>query len=170
MLAVVASMEHVPNRLQIKRLTVQVPRQSAEDLSNRKARIVELRDAYNSNPVGFAAALDELEKIKGERKILITPGMVELGPCQYAENEKAATRAAAVCQLVIIVGETNEQALRSGLRKGGLSEQHVRFFSTRDRAFASLRADQQDGDVVLIENDLPDLYEVPSSIWNNSTF
>jgi UDP-N-acetylmuramoyl-tripeptide--D-alanyl-D-alanine ligase len=157
MLAVVASMEPVANRLQIKRLTVQVPGPGAEP---RKVSIVELRDAYNSNPVGFAAALDELEKVSGTRKILITPGMIELGERQYVENETVAARAAAVCQLAIIVGETNEPALRAGLRKGGLPEQQIRFYSTREAAFAALRQDQQPGDVVLIENDLPDLYEV----------
>jgi UDP-N-acetylmuramoyl-tripeptide--D-alanyl-D-alanine ligase len=160
MLAVVASMEPIANRLEKKRLTVQLPKQASEELSGRRVRIVELRDAYNSNPVGFSAAIDELEKAEGTRKILITPGMIELGERQYAENAIVAARAAAVCQLVIIVGETNEQALRAGLRKGGLPEINIHSFSTREAAFCSLREGQQDGDVVLIENDLPDLYEI----------
>ena len=160
MLAVAASMEPVENRLQVKRLTLPRPTPAPEDAAGAKVNIVELCDAYNSNPVGFAAALDELGKAKGKRKILITPGMVELGNRQFAENEAIAARAASVCQLVIIVGKTNEQALRAGLKKGGLAEQQVRSFLTRDDAFAFLRRSHEDEDVVLIENDLPDLYEV----------
>ena len=159
MLAVVASMEPVENRLQVKRLTVPRPALAPDDAAAGKVNIVELRDAYNSNPVGFAAALEELGRVKGKRKILVTPGMVELGSRQSAENEAIAARAASVCQMAIIVGTTNEQALRAGLRKGGLTEQQIRSFRTRDEAFQFLRRSHEEEDVVLIENDLPDLYE-----------
>jgi UDP-N-acetylmuramoyl-tripeptide--D-alanyl-D-alanine ligase len=38
-----------------------------------------LDDSYKSNPIGFASALEVLEGLPGGRKILMTPGMVELG-------------------------------------------------------------------------------------------
>src|SRR5208282_2051952 len=109
MIAVVASLEPVENRLQVKRLS----------------DMVELRDAYNSNPVGFSAALDELKRFPGGRKILVTPGMVELGNRQMIENENIAVRAASVCDLVLVVGNTNRDAIVRGLRKGGLSEENI---------------------------------------------
>jgi len=143
MVAVAASLEPVENRLQVKRLS----------------DMVELRDAYNSNPVGFAAALDELDRFPGGRKILVTPGMVELGNRQAIENEIVAVRAAGVCDLVLVVGNTNKDAIVKGLRKGGLSDENIQICQERQTAFAYIRKHHKPGDVVLIENDLPDLYE-----------
>ncbi len=119
-----------------------------------------LRDAYNSNPLGFEAALDVLEKLPANRRILMTPGMIELGHEQYAENKKAAFKAAKICDLVIVVGETNRKALIDGLIEGGASGSAILCCASRSEAFAKLSSEIQSRDVVLIENDLPDLYEV----------
>jgi UDP-N-acetylmuramoyl-tripeptide--D-alanyl-D-alanine ligase len=120
-----------------------------------------LDDSYNSNPIGFVSALEVLETLAGGRKILMTPGMVELGEIQAAENRQAALKAAAVCDLVVLVGDTNRAALRSGLKDGGLAEQKILEFDNRDLALAHLMDAKfkQPGDLILIENDLPDLYE-----------
>jgi UDP-N-acetylmuramoyl-tripeptide--D-alanyl-D-alanine ligase len=120
-----------------------------------------LDDSYNSNPIGFASALEVLENLAGGRKILMTPGMVELGDIQVAENQQVALKAAAVCDLVIVVGDTNKEALLKGLAAGGLSKDKILEFDNRDQALAHLMsADfKKPQDLILIENDLPDLYE-----------
>ena len=46
----------------------------------------QINDAYSSNPAGFLSALEVLRDLPGERKILLTPGMVDLGNKQYEEN------------------------------------------------------------------------------------
>jgi len=121
--------------------------------------ITYLMDAYNSNPFGFSAALDTMQSVQGERRIVVTPGMVELGKKQFEENERIGTHVASVCDLAIVVGKTNRKALKSGLEKGGMGPERMLFFDTRDHALAELKTKTQAGDVVLIENDLPDLYE-----------
>jgi UDP-N-acetylmuramoyl-tripeptide--D-alanyl-D-alanine ligase len=120
-----------------------------------------LDDSYNSNPIGFVSALEVLGTLAGGRKILMTPGMVELGEIQAAENRQAALKAAEICDLVIIVGDTNRAALLSGLQDGGLPAAQILEFDNRDLALAHLMDDKfkQPGDLILIENDLPDLYE-----------
>ena len=120
-----------------------------------------LDDSYNSNPIGFTAALEVLEAIPGSRKILVTPGMVELGEFQEQENCKMMCVAASMCDLVAVVGNTNREALIEGLRIGGLKEGQLLQFDNRDNALSFLMAkeNRREGDVVLIENDLPDLYE-----------
>lgn len=126
----------------------------------RTGQVLRLNDAYNSNPIGFAAALDVLATVKGERKVLVTPGMVELGAKQQEENRKAATKAASICDLVLVVGETNKAPLLQGLLEGGLSKDKYMEFNSMKAALSYLSQDYcVDGDVVLIENDLPDLYE-----------
>ena len=125
----------------------------------RAGNVIFLNDAYNSNPVGFAAALEVLSEMPAGRRILVTPGMIELGADQERENRSMAERAAKVCAKVLLVGEVNRNAWQAGLREGGLAEEHVLFFPHRDPALAALKALQQDGDAVLIENDLSDWYE-----------
>jgi UDP-N-acetylmuramoyl-tripeptide--D-alanyl-D-alanine ligase len=119
-----------------------------------------LRDAYNSNPLGFEAALDVLSNLSAARKILMTPGMVELGTEQFKENKKAALKASKICNLVIIVGTTNKQALREGLEEGGFNKENIFMPDTRADAFKMLNNVLLKGDLILIENDLPDLYEM----------
>lgn len=120
-----------------------------------------LDDSYNSNPIGFKSALEVLDAIPGSRKILVTPGMVELGELQDVENSKMGTEAASVCDLVAVVGDTNREALIKGLREGGLKEGQLLEFENRDSALSFLmnQENRGEGDVILIENDLPDLYE-----------
>ncbi|MEE4377338.1 MAG: UDP-N-acetylmuramoyl-tripeptide--D-alanyl-D-alanine ligase [Candidatus Competibacteraceae bacterium] len=116
-------------------------------------------DSYNSNPVGFAEALAILGQLPGRRKLLITPGMIELGELQESENRRLATLAATVCDLVLVVGETNAKAFAEGLQAGGAGADRAQFFPHRESARAYLEKTVAEGDVILWENDLPDIYE-----------
>ena len=120
-----------------------------------------LDDSYNSNPIGFASALEVLDVLEGGRKILMTPGMVELGEIQAAENRQVALKAASICDLALVIGDTNKAALKAGLLEGGLAPEQLMEFPNRDVALAYLTSPEhcQAKDLILIENDLPDLYE-----------
>ncbi len=142
-LAAIRNLEPQKNRLQLV----------------REGQTMVLNDAYNSNPLGFAAALDVLAVLPGQRKILVTPGMTELGPRQEEENCAVGRKAAVICNLVLLVGGTNREALLKGLREGGLKEDQVLVFDHRDKALSHLGQIRREGDIVLLENDLPDLYE-----------
>jgi hypothetical protein len=71
-------------------------------------------DAYNANPEGTQAALETLSLFDCE-KVLVTPGMVELGEKQNEENEKFGRQAARVCDYIILVGEQNTRAIKKGV-------------------------------------------------------
>lgn len=124
-----------------------------------------LDDSYNSNPIGFVSALEVLDAFDGGRKILMTPGMVELGDVQTEENRQVALKAAGICDLVLVIGDTNKDALKAGLKEGGLTDDRVMEFANRDLALAYLTSPEhrKPQDTILIENDLPDLYEAISS-------
>lgn len=113
-------------------------------------------DTFNSNPAGAAEALRLLARLgaDGGRRVVVTPGMVELGSRQRAENERFAREAARVATDVIVVGRTNRAALRVA-REGPARYHEV---ATREDAVAWVRANLGPGDVVLYENDLPDHY------------
>ena len=89
----------------------------------------------------------------GGRRVVVTPGMVELGPRQFDENRSFAHAAKDVATDLVIVGGTNRRALEAGWSP--LSSRRVR---TRDEAVAWVRTTLGPGDAVLYENDLPDHY------------
>jgi UDP-N-acetylmuramoyl-tripeptide--D-alanyl-D-alanine ligase len=111
-------------------------------------------DTFNSNPDGARVALAELARrgVTG-RRVVVTPGMVELGPRQFQENRAFAEAATGVVTDLVIVGETNRGALAAG--SSSLRPHHVR---TREEAVAWVRTALGPGDAVLYENDLPDHY------------
>lgn len=117
-----------------------------------------LDDTYNANPAGAAVALERLVELgpgEGEdgKLVVITPGMVELGPDQIDENRTLGRRVAEVGAQLVVVGATNRAALVAGCKDGGGEPVTV---STREQAIAWMREHTSAGDAVLFENDLPD--------------
>jgi UDP-N-acetylmuramoyl-tripeptide--D-alanyl-D-alanine ligase len=125
---------------------------------NRQAGIVVIDDAYNSNPVGAAAALEVLASHQAERRLLVTPGMVELGEREVEENERFGQHAAEVCDLVVLVGEERSRPIRAGLDAASFPGDRIHVVANASEAEALLARTTRRGDVVLFENDLPDLY------------
>lgn len=112
-------------------------------------------DTYNSNPAGFELALKKLKEIKSDQKILITPGMIELGTMQFSENTRLATIASKICDHIIIVGQTNKEAWLSGLKNTSTKIHTIKNLSETDQLLPSL---YQGTTAVLFENDLGDQY------------
>ncbi|HYN35542.1 MAG TPA: cyanophycin synthetase, partial [Actinomycetota bacterium] len=114
-------------------------------------------DAFNSNPEGAAAALEVLDAMPGNQKVVVTPGMIELGPLQHEANEKFGRHAADVADKLIVVAKTNRAAIQSGASSNGGAE--VVTVDSLAEAQRHLEGALRPGDVVLFENDLPDQYE-----------
>ncbi|MGE3958929.1 MAG: Mur ligase family protein [Vicinamibacterales bacterium] len=133
------------------------------------AGVTWIRDAYNSNQFGFRAALEVAGDLPATRRFLVTPGVIELGAEQQPVNRALSREAAAVCDRTLVVSETNRQAFVDGHRDAGREDRLVTV-ANRAEAFRWLQAQLQDGDVVILENDLPDLYERSSGVfWPAST-
>jgi UDP-N-acetylmuramoyl-tripeptide--D-alanyl-D-alanine ligase len=115
-------------------------------------------DSYNSNPIGAAEALEALREFKTGRRVLVTPGMVELGVIEAEQNEVFGARAAQVCDYVLLVGPRQTQAILRGLVREHFPRERIRVVRDLAEATAELQRLVQAGDVVLFENDLPDLY------------
>jgi UDP-N-acetylmuramoyl-tripeptide--D-alanyl-D-alanine ligase len=114
-------------------------------------------DAYNSNPAGARAALAVLSEFPG-RKVLVTPGMVELGEQLEARHAEFGRQTAAVCDYVILVGRRRTAAIAEGARAAGLPADRLFVVPSLKEATAQLGRLVSAGDVVLFENDLPDQY------------
>ena len=95
-------------------------RTALHPIHNRRAGIVVIDDAYNSNPEGAAAALEVLREHPATRRLLVTPGMVELGDSEEQFNRRFGEQAGAVCDLAILVGPARTAPIREGLAAAGL--------------------------------------------------
>ena len=119
--------------------------------------ITVIDDAFNSNPVGARAALRVLENFPG-RRIIITPGMVELGGEEDAFNRSFGEQMAKSVDVAILVGRRHTQSIVDGLTEAGFPQENIHVVGSLEESTAVLHAMMKTGDVVLYENDLPDNY------------
>ena len=138
----VAELEPTPHRL---------------ELVKASNGILILDDSYNASAGGTAAALEVLALFKGQ-KVVMTPGLVEMGTRAEEENFKFGARVAKVADKVIIVNEVNKQAIHDGLLSQKFKEENIFFAKTLNDAKQIYGEILKPGDVLLIENDLPDNY------------
>ncbi|MBE5737171.1 MAG: UDP-N-acetylmuramoyl-tripeptide--D-alanyl-D-alanine ligase [Clostridiales bacterium] len=127
-----------------------------ELLPNNK-NIIIIDDSYNSNEAGIDAAISVLDNFKG-RKIVLTPGLIELGKVENLVNYKFGKKLATHADLVFVIGRHNAEMLIKGLLDGGMDRNNVKFAKSLNKGNAMLNEILQEGDIVLFENDLPDNY------------
>ena len=138
----VKRLEGVPHRLQLV----------------RRGNLSIIDDAYNSNPEGAKSALNVLDGFKG-LKVLITPGMIELGDKEAQMNFEFGVAAAAVCDMVILIGRAQTKDIHRGLFSANfpvgkvvIKEQFLDGFAVVNELAEKQKV------AVLLENDLPDNY------------
>lgn len=129
------------------------------NLKRTPAGITIIDDAFNSNPTGSAMALDVLASMTSGKRIIITPGMIELGDRQEELNRRFGRKIASSADVAIIVGQYNREAILGGIEEGGMKKENVRPVDSFAEAQAVLASIAVGGDTVLYENDLPDTFK-----------
>jgi len=114
-------------------------------------------DAYNSNPVGANMALDVLNLMPG-KKVVVTPGMIELKDKQYILNYEFGCHIANIADYVILVGKNQTKPIYDGLIKSNYNENNIFITNDIKLAFPKINEIKDDNTYVLLENDLPDLF------------
>lgn len=115
-----------------------------------------LDDGYNSNVKGARAALGVLQ-LFGGAKIVVTPGLVELGVLEEKENYELG-KALVGLDFVILVGDTLVTPVKKGYLENGGDEGKLRVKPTLAAAQEEIKTIISAGDTVLFLNDLPDVY------------
>lgn len=131
--------------------------ENRQAVSTSPTGVAVVDNTFSSNPASAAASLALLDRVAGPRAriVVVTPGMVELGPRQFEENRAFAAAAADLASDVVIVGATNKKALMAGVDPADVQ---VHLARTREAAVSWVRDNLREGDAVLYENDLPDHY------------
>ncbi len=116
-------------------------------------------DSYNSNPEGCLEAVNVLSSFDGKKKVVVTPGVIELGDEEYEVNYRFGEAMAEKCDVMILVGEKRAVPMLDAARKSGFDEENLYVVKTFAEAMEKLRRICDKDTAVLFENDLPDNYE-----------
>ena len=114
--------------------------------------------SYNSSEESSKSSLEVLNMFKSGKKIIVTPGLVEMGEKEKFVNLEFGKNIADVCDRVIIVNQVNKDAITLGLQDKKFNMENVYFAQDLNAVKELLPTIAQSGDIVLFENDLPDNY------------
>src|SRR5699024_5334570 len=138
----VKGVKPVEHRLELKRLN----------------NFYQIDDAYNSNPIGAANAVKVLGMMPGV-KVVVTPGMIELGDMEEEYNKQFGEQIATVADYVILIGEKRTKPIKNGLIAKGFDEENIVVFNDVREAYPFIQNLAITDEVyALFENDLPDTY------------
>ncbi len=116
-------------------------------------------DAFNSNPTGARMAVDVLKGFTNGKRIIVTPGMIELGSEQYKLNRELGEYIAGKIDIAIVVGKYNREAIVEGLKNQNTEDTKIIIVDTFNQAQEKLQSLLSPTDTVLYENDLPDTFK-----------
>ena len=128
------------------------------ELMTRPGAFTIINDAFNSNPIGAKAALHVLKGFP-QRRIIITPGMVELGEKEAEYNREFGREMAGCVDVAILVGKKRTAPMVEGLKEAGFPEENIHRVDSLDASTRLLHSMVRPTDTVLYENDLPDHYQ-----------
>ena len=115
-------------------------------------------DAYNSNPVGSKMAIDVLSLMPGKH-IVVTPGMIEMGSIENQINKEFGNYIASnKIDSVILVGEEKTKPIYDGLIEKKYNKKNIYIINDVMEAFNLIEKLQDKETYVLLENDLPDIF------------
>lgn len=120
--------------------------------------LIIIDNSYNSSVESSKASLETLALFTNRQKIVVTPGIVEMGAKEFDANVEFGQNLAKVCDKVIIVNKVNLEAIKQGLIESEFDENNILEAENLKQASSLLPGITNAGDVILFENDLPDNY------------
>ena len=134
------------------------PAESRLAVQTSAAGITIINDAYSANPKGVISALKVLGMHESGKRLLITPGMIELGDLQDSENHKLGMLAAEYATDIILVGQYQTTPILEAIQSTDFDPTRVRVVATLKESVSWYQQNLRAGDTVLFLNDLPDTY------------
>ena len=154
----VAYHEGIPLRDIAGRIRGLHPAESRLVTETTAAGITIINDAYSANPAGVVSALKVLRLHDSGKRLLITPGMVELGALQDSENHKLGLLAAECATDIILIGACQTAAIYAAIESTDFDQSRLQVLDALDDAVDWYQQNLRAGDTVLFLNDLPDTY------------
>lgn len=127
-----------------------------EIIKNEKTGVTVIDDSYNGNFDGFISGLKTLARAGG-RKVVLTPGIVELGEMQeQVHRELAQYYISEKLDVVLLIENSNTAYIIDELIKRNFK--NYKTYSSVFKAHEDLKNILEKGDTILFQNDLSDNY------------
>jgi len=139
----IKKLQHVPHRLEV--------------IQNKQTGVTVIDDSYNGNFDGFISGLKTLSRAKG-RKIVLTPGIVELGEDAKETHEKLAELYPQYIDILLVILNKNTDYMLECLREKHYENIEILTYSNALNAHEELKNVLKKGDTILFQNDLSDNY------------
>lgn len=120
--------------------------------------LIIIDDAYNSNIQGATKAFEALKLFENKKRVIVTPGIVELGEESEKYNEQIGKKAAECADFVILVGNKQAPPIKKGLLSQNYPEEQIYIAENINKAIEKWNEFVAEETVILLENDLPDNY------------
>lgn len=128
-----------------------------ELIQNKNGSII-IDDAYNSNIKGAKMALEVLKSFENRKRILVTPGIVDLGNKSKELNKEFGEKATESSDFIILVGSEQTVSILEGIKEKDYPADKFFMAKNLEEAFRKMNEIMDSNSVVLLENDLPDNY------------
>lgn len=134
------------------------PTEHRLEMKSSIAGSIMIDDAYNANPEGSIEAVRVLGSFEGMQKVIITPGLIELGETEYNCNFNLGLETADKCDIIIFVGLNRSKPLVDAVNTTDFDKSKMFVASSFKEAMEIYSRFADKNTVLLIENDLPDNY------------
>ncbi len=134
------------------------PTEHRLELKNSVNRSLLIDDAYNANPEGSIEAVNVLASFEGMKKVIITPGLIELGNREKECNYNLGVACGRACDVVILVGKNRSKPIADGVKSTDFNTENLHIVSSFKEAMEIYSTFADSNTCVLLENDLPDNY------------
>ena len=127
-------------------------------ITNKNLNIID--DSYNSNPDSSKSALNTLSQFDGV-KIIVTPGLIELGENEKKYNYELGKYCCNVCDYIFLVNSTQSKYVLEGINSTDFNTKKLFTVNSPQEAMKQILDLNINNKVtVLLENDLPDNYNL----------
>ncbi len=137
----VSQIDYTPHRLEV--------------IKNKQTGVTVIDDSYNGNFSGFVAGIKTLDRAEG-RKIVLTPGIVELGEISEKVHADLAQLYMEKLDFVLLVENKNTKIIQKIFENQKFL--NYKIYSDVHKSHGDLPNVLKKGDTILFQNDLSDNY------------
>jgi UDP-N-acetylmuramoyl-tripeptide--D-alanyl-D-alanine ligase len=127
-----------------------------EPIFNKNTGVTVIDDSYNANFNGIKSGLQVLNRAPG-RKVVLTPGVVELGDKKEEIHKKIANLYSQNVDLVLLIKNSQTDIILKEFQKNNFK--NYKIYETVEVAHNDLANILQKGDTIIFQNDLGDHYK-----------
>lgn len=125
-------------------------------LIKKKPDLIIVDDSFSSNPHGFESALNYLRLYQKEQKIVITPGITELGSASQAIHQNLGEKIGQIADYLVLTSDNFLEPLFAGALKSGMKKKQFILVTKAEEMAKFLKRFTDKKTIILIEGRIPE--------------